>query len=109
MGERQRLWQRQQVAAGNCGQCGKPRQRFRWRCDACQEKNRQMHRRRRRERIAAGNCAICGEPRQHYARLCDSCEAAFVAYKRAKKGYKPWRPGGVGRPPKVRPETKEAA
>lgn len=48
---------------------------------------------------AAGRCVICGEPRNLYWSHCDPCQVKVTAKLRAKSGHKPWRPGGIGRPP----------
>lgn len=40
MASRQAAWARKQVAAGNCGKCGKPRNLYATRCDLCAVKHR---------------------------------------------------------------------
>jgi predicted ATP-dependent serine protease len=44
---RQAAWQAKQRAAGNCRQCGKPRNKYTTRCDDCQRQNTDYLRERR--------------------------------------------------------------
>lgn len=50
MVSKQRECQRRNIAAGNCGQCGKPRNMYKSLCDACQAKERERSRVRMRKR-----------------------------------------------------------
>jgi len=52
--------------------------------------------------LASGLCVRCGKPREHYLRTCDACAKKDTARTRKRTGSKVWRPGGPGRPPKVR-------
>lgn len=53
---RQREWQLKQLALGNCRLCGRPRNLYRFQCDPCQEKVRELDReRKRRKKKAAGS------------------------------------------------------
>lgn len=40
----QRTWEREQIAHGNCRNCGAPRERYAIECDACAEKRRARQR-----------------------------------------------------------------
>ncbi len=40
-GSRQSEWQKKMRQEGNCAMCGKPRNLYAWRCDACQKKLRE--------------------------------------------------------------------
>ena len=62
-----------------------------------------------RQRIAAGLCAKCAQPRNEYATLCDDCTKKWRVHIREQRGLQPWRPGGVGRPPKPRQKSLEDA
>lgn len=57
----------------------------------------------RREKIAKGLCSQCGLEPLVNARYCVECRRRFRIrernYMRRRFGYKPWRPGGPGRPP----------
>jgi len=55
-----------------------------------------------KQRLAAGLCYQCGDPREHYTERCDACQAKVNARQRRDNGWNPWKPGGRGRPPKVR-------
>lgn len=58
---------------------------------------------RDQRRVAAGLCGRCGKARDGAStRHCDACAKGLQLRMRAKTGSKPWRPGGPGRPPKVR-------
>ena len=54
--------------------------------------------------VQAGNCAICGSTRRLFPQFCDRHQVekrqCDRLYQRKKRGSKPWRPGGRGRPPK---------
>ncbi len=55
------------------------------------------------QRVAAGLCGRCGKPRDCASvRYCEACAKGLQVRMRARTGSKPWRPGGPGRPPKVR-------
>jgi len=47
MPSRQYLWQVKQQAKGNCIICGKPRARYRFRCDVCTAKQKVLARGRK--------------------------------------------------------------
>ncbi len=52
---------------------------------------------------AAGKCSICPEPKDPNSAL--FCRTHAIAHRkraRVAADCKAWRPGGVGRPPKVR-------
>jgi predicted amidophosphoribosyltransferase len=51
---------------------------------------------------AEGLCEVCSAPITHYSTMCDACAAKKRLQVQARRGFKPWRPGGKGRPPKVR-------
>jgi uncharacterized membrane protein len=53
----------------------------------------------RRRRRSAGLCARCGKVASTKY-LCDGCNDQATAYQRRLRGFRPWRPGGLGRPPK---------
>jgi hypothetical protein len=58
-----------------------------------------------RRKVAEGRCKRCGEPRgepSHYTTMCDACMLKQRRRQSERKGFKPWRPGGIGRPPRVR-------
>lgn len=57
------------------------------------------------KKMAAGECAACGLPRGDSLsdRHCAVCHGKATERKRAAGGFKPWRPGGPGRPPKRGP------
>jgi hypothetical protein len=48
---------------------------------------------------AAGLCITCAEPRNKYSHRCDKCHLHVTLRQRERVGHKPWKPGGVGRPP----------
>ena len=50
--------------------------------------------------IARGLCVSCGGRRNLYAHKCDACHLRQVERVRQRGGYRPWKPGGNGRPPK---------
>jgi hypothetical protein len=58
---------------------------------------------------AEGLCDMCSAPITHYATMCDRCAEKKRLQVQSRRGYKPWRPGGKGRPPKVRPEIESGA
>ena len=47
MPSRQYLWQVKKQAQGNCIICGKPRDRYRFRCDVCTAKQKALARERK--------------------------------------------------------------
>ena len=51
-------------------------------------------------RALSGLCITCGKPNDGKTQKCESCRQAFNEYQQKLKGYKPWREGCVGRPPK---------
>lgn len=53
-------------------------------------------------RSAEGRCEICSAPVTHYDTVCDGCAEKRRLHVRSRGGHQPWRPGGKGRPPKVR-------
>jgi hypothetical protein len=59
-------------------------------------------------RSAEGLCEICSAPITHYSTMCDGCAEKRRAQTRLRLKYKPWKPGGKGRPPKVRSEPPVA-
>ena len=58
-------------------------------------------------RIAEGRCAQCGRRRQHYRTLCDACAMKAQRRNRMRQGFKPWKRGGMGRPPVIAERSKE--
>ena len=48
--------------------------------------------------IAKGHCALCGKARKRYHVLCDEHAVKHRVLRRGGR-FKPWRPGGPGRPP----------
>jgi len=56
--------------------------------------------------IASGKCVRCGATRGSYARVCDPCAIRMRLYCRKRKGCKPWKKGGRGRPPFVAKDAK---
>jgi len=52
-------------------------------------------------RIAEGRCMLCSKARRHYAAMCDECALAQRRRNRELLGCKPWKLGGMGRPPLV--------
>lgn len=58
---------------------------------------------------AEGLCEMCSAPITHYSTMCDGCAEKKRLQIQSRRGYKPWRPGGKGRPPKVRPEIEGGA
>jgi hypothetical protein len=52
-----------------------------------------------------GKCYCCRDHRPIGANgyECDICQASRLEAHRRRKGLKPWRPGGRGRPPKSAP------
>lgn len=46
-----------------------------------------------------GNCILCGRRRNGKAWLCDGCHTKQMIAQRARRGFKPWRPGSRGVPP----------
>lgn len=58
---------------------------------------------RAQNRVDAGLCGRCGKKRDCASkRYCEACAKQYQMRMRARTGSKPWRPGGPGRPPKVR-------
>lgn len=58
---------------------------------------------REQRRVADGLCGRCGKPRDcESKRYCERCAKDLQVRMRERTGSKPWRPGGPGRPPKVR-------
>ena len=51
--------------------------------------------------VAAGLCAQCGQAREHYAQLCDACAEKHRVARRERCGFKPYRKGRRGRPPRA--------
>lgn len=61
-------WRNRQIAAGNCGYCGRPRNNHSKRlCDACLARavisQEARTKRWRAKKIACGRCEVCGKPR----------------------------------------------
>ena len=52
-------------------------------------------------RFRSGECINCGVPRgdSTFKRLCQKCGEGRRAPRNARTGFKPWVPGGPGRPP----------
>lgn len=51
-------------------------------------------------RKAEGKCRICGQPRvEGNKNFCEKHVKQVRAASRKFKGFRPWHPGGVGRPP----------
>jgi len=47
-----------------------------------------------------GRCVSCGNPKEHSGYVhCTACLDKVLGRQRAKFGFKPWTPGGRGRPP----------
>lgn len=51
------------------------------------------------KRRAAGLCERCGKKPATDGRYCAKHAKAVRTYQRVRKGHKPWKPGGRGRPP----------
>ena len=51
-------------------------------------------------RRAAGLCERCGGPAEAGSPFCSDHRKKQTTAARKRKGFKPWRPGGVGRPPR---------
>lgn len=50
-------------------------------------------------RRASGLCVRCGAKAETHRPFCSKHNKANTAYHRKRRGFKPWKPGGVGRPP----------
>ena len=50
-------------------------------------------------RRAAGLCVRCGSPAEPGRPHCAKHSKAITASLRKSRGFKKWKPGGVGRPP----------
>ena len=59
-----------------------------------------------RKQIRLGNCVICGRPRGKTPSIsrCRMCLDKTRKETRQRRKCKPWRPGGLGRPPLDRSE-----
>jgi hypothetical protein len=53
----------------------------------------------RRKHMKSGLCAQCSQPRCLGTTLCKAHLKKYRIAKRKSQGYKPWKPGGKGRPP----------
>lgn len=56
-----------------------------------------------------GKCLRCKRKAEPGTQHCPKHRKAINAAKRQRKGHKPWRPGGRGRPPVVRQQERTAA
>jgi DNA-directed RNA polymerase subunit RPC12/RpoP len=50
----------------------------------------------------AKKCVDCKKPLEDYKERCNHCHFRTVAMMRKRLGCNAWRPGGRGRPPKVK-------
>jgi hypothetical protein len=56
---------------------------------------------------AEGLCAqFCGRPKRPGRVLCRACALKDTVRHRERHGFKPWQPGGMGRPPLPAEEEK---
>jgi hypothetical protein len=76
--------------------------RRRPRSSSRRQSRRSRQRRWQLARIAAGRCGVCGQRRRPYASFCDVCMLRQRQRQRERCGHSRWRPGGPGRPPRVR-------
>ena len=53
----------------------------------------------RRKHMKSGLCAQCSQPRCLGTTLCKVHLKKYRLSKRKSQGFKPWKPGGKGRPP----------
>jgi hypothetical protein len=84
-----RVWQKEQVAKGNCQQCGQPREPERAKrvlCVACARKATEGMKRRYHQLIKMGRCSYCGKKREpdreaktHCAACAERERARYVA------------------------------
>lgn len=54
-----------------------------------------------KRKASEGKCVVCGKQRNLYACYCDECQSRAIENQRKRMGHKPWKRGGVGRPPKT--------
>jgi hypothetical protein len=59
-----------------------------------------------KRKITAGLCGKCGREPLFSSTLCLGCIRVNRHLQRKARGFKPWKPGGVGRPPMGRKEGK---
>ena len=70
---------------------------------------RRKARRRDTQRLIAGLCIRCGkEPLVPTSRYGEACLTYWRERARKRTGQKPWRKGGDGRPPLVKPSEDAA-
>lgn len=76
--------------------------------ESYQQQAARMRRRDARYR-SEGRCVRCSLPMEAGGPTCLKCLQSARLHGRKVRGCQPWRPGGPGRPPKVRDEKMEAA
>lgn len=57
-------------------------------------------------RRAAGKCEWCGQRLNKYSAMCDDCAKRIRERARKRGGFKEWKPGSRGRPPKDATNSK---
>ena len=53
----------------------------------------------RHKHLELGLCALCSRPRYLGTTFCQLHLKKYRVSKRKSQGFKPWKPGGKGRPP----------
>jgi predicted amidophosphoribosyltransferase len=56
-------------------------------------------------KIDKGLCCQCGKQKLFTTQLCRQCLETHTVNQRKRRGWQPWRPGGLGRPPLDRTTT----
>lgn len=70
---------------GICPQCKKPKDRDRYYCTECAEKNRQRHKEDYEFYLSMGLCRICGKNKQlPNATYCEECSQKAYVYNRKR-------------------------